>query len=125
MSPSWKVPGHEAAATPVDAAKVTGIPPVVLCAILAGKCRDQQIPVTPERQRRFGELVAKHCSSLWFSLQDAGVGPECAKGIALALALNDRFTSLDLACNTLGNDGAAVLAQVVQGHSTLTHVDLP
>eukprot|EP00927_Polykrikos_kofoidii_P070875 TRINITY_DN67253_c0_g1_i1.p1 TRINITY_DN67253_c0_g1~~TRINITY_DN67253_c0_g1_i1.p1 ORF type:complete len:927 (-),score=132.05 TRINITY_DN67253_c0_g1_i1:191-2971(-) len=124
ISPQWTFsidgPTHQ----PVNVAETVGVPGIVLGAILAGKCRDQRIPVTAERQQRFAEWMHRHCGSLWFTLHDSGVGPECAKGVVLALALNDRFTSLSLACNTLGDAGAAVVARVLPEHQALLHLDL-
>jgi len=121
ISPSWLVGDS---GPPIDVAETVGVPGVVLGAILAGKCRDQHIPVTAERQKRFAEWMQMHCASLWFTLHDAGVGAECAKGIVLALALNDRFTSLNLACNGLGNAGAAIIARVLPDRQNLLHLDL-
>lgn len=124
ISPSWLVAAEGSGQPAVDVAETTGVPGAVLGAILAGKCRDQRIPATPERQKRFAEWMQSHCESLWFSLHDAGVGQECAKGIVLALALNDRFTSLNLACNSLGDAGADIIARVLPDHQTLLHLDL-
>lgn len=124
ISPSWTCYFDGPAQPPVDVSETVGVPGVVLGAVLAGKCRDQHIPVTGERQKRFAECMQMHCSALWFTLNDSGVGPECAKGIVLALALNERFTSLNLACNTLGNGGAAIIARVLPEHRTLIHLDL-
>ncbi|CAE8607096.1 unnamed protein product, partial [Polarella glacialis] len=76
----------------IDAVEALGLPASVLGAILAGKCRDQLITATKERQKRFAEWIVSNCSSKWFVMNDASVGPECAKGIMLALALNERFT---------------------------------
>lgn len=124
ISPSWVVGDYSSAHPPIDVAETVGVPGIVLGAILAGKCRDQHIPVTGERQKRFAEWMQMHCASVWFNVHDAGVGAECAKGIVLALALNDRFTSLNLACNSLGNEGAAIIARVIPDHQSLLHVDL-
>merc|ERR1719326_1315682 len=99
MSPQWIL---EVDGKSVDVAMTVGVPGPVLAALLAGKCRDQRIPVSAERQKRFAEWMQSHCTSIWFTLNDSGVGPECAKGIALVFSLNDRFASLNLACNTLG-----------------------
>lgn len=124
ISCSWLLQCDGAVQPPVDVAKTVGVPGAILGAILAGKCRDQHIPVTVERQKRFAEWMHMHCDSLWFTLNDSGAGPECAKGVVLALALNDRFTSLNLACNTLGNAGAAIIAKALPEHQTLLHLDL-
>lgn len=124
ISPSWLCYIDGPAQPPVDVADTVGVPGVVLGAVLAGKCRDQHIPVTGERQKRFAECMQLHCAGLWFTLNDTGVGPECAKGVVIALALNDRFTSLNLACNTLGNAGASIIARVLPDHRTLVHMDL-
>jgi Ran GTPase-activating protein (RanGAP) involved in mRNA processing and transport len=124
ISPSWLCYADGPAQPPVDVAETVGVPGVVLGAVLAGKCRDQHIPVTTERQKRFAECMQMHCGDLWFTLNDSGVGPECAKGLVLTLALNDRFTSLNLACNTLGNAGASIIARVLPEHRTLIHLDL-
>eukprot|EP00929_Paragymnodinium_shiwhaense_P018935 TRINITY_DN13071_c0_g1_i1.p1 TRINITY_DN13071_c0_g1~~TRINITY_DN13071_c0_g1_i1.p1 ORF type:complete len:881 (+),score=220.15 TRINITY_DN13071_c0_g1_i1:104-2746(+) len=124
ISPQWVFsldgPTHPA----VNVAETVGVPGIVLGAILAGKCRDQRIPVTAERQKRFSEWLYRHCGSLWFSLHDSGSGPECAKGVVLALALNDRYTSLNLSCNTLCDAGAAVVARLLPEHQSLIHLDL-
>jgi len=124
LNPSWLFYFDGHGQPPVDVAETIGVPGVILGSVLAGKCRDQHIPVTAERQKRFAECMQMHCSELWFTLNDSGVGPECAKGIVLALALNERFTSLNLTCNTLGNAGAAIIAKLLLDHRTLIHVDL-
>jgi len=122
--PTWTCYPDGPAQPPVDVAKTVGVPPAVLGAILAGKCRDQRIPATVDRQKRYVEWMQSNCAADWFSLHDSGVGPECAKGIVLALALNDRFTGLDLACNSLGDGGAEAIARVLPEHKTLAHMDL-
>lgn len=124
ISPHWTCAGDNPLQPPVDVAEAVGVPSAVLGAILAGKCRDQRIPVNLERQKRFAEWMNLHCTSQWFTLNDSGVGPECAKGVVLVLALNERFTSLNLACNMLGDAGAAVIARVLLEHQTLVHMDL-
>eukprot|EP00933_Yihiella_yeosuensis_P074880 TRINITY_DN83973_c0_g1_i1.p1 TRINITY_DN83973_c0_g1~~TRINITY_DN83973_c0_g1_i1.p1 ORF type:complete len:919 (+),score=204.09 TRINITY_DN83973_c0_g1_i1:79-2757(+) len=110
--------------TEVDASEVLGLPGSILGAILAGKCRDQKIPATRERQKRFTEWMITNCSSSSFIMNDASVGPECAKGIMLALTYSPRFQSLQLACNCLGDAGAATLALAIAEHQFLQHVDL-
>mmetsp|Transcript_27277 Transcript_27277/g.60047 ORF Transcript_27277/g.60047 Transcript_27277/m.60047 type:complete len:829 (-) Transcript_27277:3-2489(-) len=124
ITPNWVLPASKGSCQPVDVAKAVGLPTAVLGALLAGKCRDQCIPVTAERQHRFAEWLYSQCGSLWFTLKDAGAGPECAKGVAAALVLSDRFISLDLACNRLGDAGAVVLSDVFARHSSLVHVNL-
>jgi len=91
--------------------------------IIEGKCRDQRVPFTAERERCFMELMHKQCSSLWFTLDNAGAGLECTRAIAVALA-TERFTSLDLSRNTLGDAGAEVIAEVLPRTLSLVHLDL-
>merc|ERR1719352_1482027 len=61
ISPSWLCYVDGPAQPPVDVAETVGVPGVVLGAVLAGKCRDQHIPVTGERQKRFAECMQMHC----------------------------------------------------------------
>jgi len=124
MSPQWLCSGDGPHQPPIDVASEVGVPGVVLGAILAGKCRDQHIVLNLDRQRRFAEWMHTHCSSLWFNLNDNSAGPECAKGVCLALALNERFTSLNLSNNALGDVGAATVAHALPDHQTLVHIDL-
>jgi len=124
MSPNWTFNVNGAANAPVDVADAVGVPPMVLGVILAGKCRDQLIPVTAERQKRFAEWIHAHCASLWLNFQEVGVGPECVKGVVLALTSNDRFTSLNLACNALGDSGGALVGKMLPENNTLVQLDL-
>eukprot|EP00746_Dinoflagellata_sp_MGD_P071376 gnl/MRDRNA2_/MRDRNA2_29083_c0_seq1.p1 gnl/MRDRNA2_/MRDRNA2_29083_c0~~gnl/MRDRNA2_/MRDRNA2_29083_c0_seq1.p1 ORF type:complete len:785 (+),score=173.78 gnl/MRDRNA2_/MRDRNA2_29083_c0_seq1:70-2424(+) len=124
IRPQWEVVADQGAGyVPCDLSEILGVPHVVLGAIFAGKCRDQRIPATTERQKRFAELMYKHCASMWFTLRDCGVGPECAKAVAVAIAMSEKYTSLDLANNSLGDDGTVILSQVLPTHPSLTHLD--
>merc|ERR1719215_902236 len=51
LSPEWYCAGDSPLQPRVDVTEAVGLPGVVLGAILAGKCRDQKIPVNPERQQ--------------------------------------------------------------------------
>ncbi|CAJ1378287.1 unnamed protein product, partial [Effrenium voratum] len=108
----------------VDVAEVLGIPNPLLGAMLAGKCRDQHILVTKERQRRFAEFVLSNCSGNSFSMSDCNVGPECAKAVAMTLALCTQYTELNLSRNSLGDQGAHVIASLLMKNSGLTAVDV-
>eukprot|EP00928_Gymnodinium_smaydae_P005275 TRINITY_DN11806_c0_g1_i3.p1 TRINITY_DN11806_c0_g1~~TRINITY_DN11806_c0_g1_i3.p1 ORF type:complete len:943 (+),score=156.66 TRINITY_DN11806_c0_g1_i3:2866-5694(+) len=124
VDPSWCFPLDGPAHPPVNIADVCGVPPVVLGAILAGKCRDQGIQATEDRQRRFAEYLYKRCASSWFTLHDSGAGPECTKGVVLALALNENLTSLNLSCNLVRDEGAGVIAKLLPEQRALVHLDL-
>ncbi|CAK0801484.1 unnamed protein product, partial [Prorocentrum cordatum] len=124
LSSSWTAGVDGPNGWQVDLTKATGVPGVVLGAILAGRCRDQCLVVTPERQRRFCESLLSQCSSLWFAFDDCGVGAECARAIGAALLLSDRFTSLSLATNALGDKGAAAIAEMLAEHTSLVHLDV-
>merc|ERR1719326_619664 len=112
LVPRWTVP-TENGTSKGDLAEMVGIPHQVISAVFIGKCRDQRIPITVERQKRFAELLLRSCSSFWFTLKDSGVGPECARGVSLALSMTDRFVSVDLAKNQLAYEGAALLARTL------------
>jgi len=124
ISPNWTCLVNGQADQIADLTETVGVPGIVLGAVLAGKCRDQRIPVTTERQTRFCEWMHSHCASLWLTLNDSGVGSECAKGLVLVLSMNDRYTSLNLASNSLGDVGVAALAKVLPEHNSLLHMDL-
>eukprot|EP00930_Biecheleria_cincta_P073373 TRINITY_DN60674_c0_g1_i1.p1 TRINITY_DN60674_c0_g1~~TRINITY_DN60674_c0_g1_i1.p1 ORF type:complete len:909 (-),score=203.88 TRINITY_DN60674_c0_g1_i1:22-2715(-) len=108
----------------VDLCEVLCWPKAILDAMLAGKCRDQKIPATEERKKRFAESMLTNCAGSSFTMQHSSVGPECAKAIVLALSMGNRFSSLNLSCNSLGDSGVATIALALAVHETLTDVDL-
>eukprot|EP00434_Breviolum_minutum_P003290 symbB.v1.2.002896.t3/scaffold156.1/size293155/8 len=89
----------------VDVAEVLGLPNFMLSAMLAAKCRDQNILPTKERQQRFAEYVFANCAENVFQMTEAHLGAEFAKALALTLAVCTRYTELNLSGNALCDQG--------------------
>ncbi|CAJ1346417.1 unnamed protein product [Effrenium voratum] len=107
----------------VDVAEAGNRPNPLLGAMLAGKCRDQHILVTKERQRRFAEFVLSNCAGNSFSMSDCNVGPECAKAVAMTLALCTQYTELNLSRNSLGDQELCAFTAVYSLHSHICNGD--
>ena len=108
----------------VDVAEVLGLPNFMLSAMLAAKCRDQNILPTKERQQRFAEYVFANCAENVFQMTEAHLGAEFAKALALTLAVCTRYTELNLSGNALCDQGAQTMATLLLKTTTLTSVDL-
>eukprot|EP00435_Cladocopium_sp_Y103_P068286 s76_g31.t1 len=109
----------------LDLAEVLGIPNVMLSAMLAAKCRDQNILATKERQQRFAEYVFANCAENAFKMKESHLGPEFAKAVALTLSFCSRYTELNLSGNALGDQGQVLsmchfLLLFGWGHSRLS-----
>lgn len=107
----------------VDVSEVLDLPCPILDALLAGKCRDSKIAATSERKRRFAEYVLANCAGKSFSLEHSSLGPEAAKAVVMALVLCSRFTTLNLSCNGLGDEGAGIIGLALK-QCSLLEVDL-
>lgn len=108
----------------LDLSEVLGIPNVMLSAMLAAKCRDQNILATKERQQRFAEYVFANCAETSFKMKELHLGPHFAKAVALTLSFCSRYTELNLSGNALGDQGAQTMATLLLKTTTLTTVDL-
>lgn len=108
----------------LDLSEVLGIPNVMLSAMLAAKCRDQNILATKERQQRFAEYVFANCAENSFKMKELHLGPDFAKAVALTLSFCSRYTELNLSGNALGDQGAQTMATLLLKTTTLTSVDL-
>uniref|UniRef100_A0A0K6S7T4 Uncharacterized protein n=1 Tax=Chromera velia CCMP2878 TaxID=1169474 RepID=A0A0K6S7T4_9ALVE len=118
--PPWQVEGRTALLSDEIC-----VPDAILSTLFHAKCSDLNIPATEERRSKFACRLFEGCSSAWLDLTDCGLSLESAKALSLLLLESgDRFVSLALSKNRLGDDGTEVVASLLRMDENITHLDL-
>ena len=88
-----------------------------------GKCADLKIKCYPQQFMRYRDSMNKLCYNRRCNLENTVVGPRLIQQLREYVAV-DRIAVLDLARNSIGDQGVFYLMQVVAGSGSLVSLNL-
>ena len=88
------------------------------------RCIDNGLQSTPQRYIKFRDLLLSQCSGSMWRLHGLGLKSESARIVSSILKDNCNYTVLDLSGNSLQDDGACHIADLIEVSSYLVHISL-
>eukprot|EP01107_Rhizomastix_libera_P016813 TRINITY_DN7259_c0_g1_i1.p1 TRINITY_DN7259_c0_g1~~TRINITY_DN7259_c0_g1_i1.p1 ORF type:complete len:735 (+),score=218.38 TRINITY_DN7259_c0_g1_i1:32-2206(+) len=96
----------------------------VISVIYHAKCNDLHLIPTAERLERFAALLRTSCAASVADVKETGFGVSATKILCDFLCSSERYHTLVLASNSIGDEGAASVAKLIAANNTLVAIDL-
>ncbi|CAG9332273.1 PPP1R37_9 [Blepharisma stoltei] len=101
-----------------------GLSNAELSEIFRAKCEDLQISLHQEQEMKFQMFSGKSFKDRKFDMRKCCIGPSAAKKIGDLLRNSNKFYSILLAKNSIGDEGAIYLARCLSKNKSIVHIDI-